>query len=179
MDKGSRVREEVLVRPKPIVLLGLTIGFVALAVGTPYAVHMFGGPALGRTFLPMHFFILFSGLLLGWQPGLAAGILSPLISFGLTGMPPAALLLLLTLEMSVYGLVAGLMRKSLKKNVWLSIAVALVSGRIVVVAAVSALGLQNPLPYLASSFTAGLPGVAIQLALLPFLVRLLGKRAIQ
>lgn len=177
MNKGSRVREEALTRPNPVALLGLTVGFVALSVGTPYAVHMLGGPALGRTFLPMHFFILFSGLLLGWQPGLAVGVLSPLISFGLSGMPPAHLLLPLTLEMSTYGLVAGVMTRSLKKNLWFSLAVALVAGRIVVAAAVLAMGIQNPVSYMTSSLIAGLPGIAAQLAFLPVIVTFFNRKA--
>jgi hypothetical protein len=177
MDKTPLAREEALVRPKPIALLGLTVGFVSLAVGTPYAVHMLGGQALGQTFLPMHFFILFSGLLLGWQSGLAAGILTPFISFSLSGMPPLPILLPLTLEMSVYGLVAGLMANAFRKNVWLSLGMALVCGRIVLVASLLALKMEGPFSYLASSVSAGLPGIVIQVVLLPVMVKLVRRRA--
>jgi hypothetical protein len=87
------------------------------------------------------------------------------------------MLLPLTLEMSVYGLVSGLMARHFRLNIWLSLAVALLSGRIVVAGAVLFLGIENPFSYFASTTSAGLPGIAIQLALLPFLVKLLEKRA--
>jgi niacin transporter len=124
----------------------------------------------------MHFFILCAGLLLGWQPGLAAGILSPVISFSMSGMPPLPMLLPLTLEMATFGLVAGLMRKVFHRNSWLSVGVAMICGRIVVAAAVSILGIKGPLAYLTGAVYAGLPGIAIQLALLPLIVRMLNRR---
>ena len=175
-DRKIFVRENVLTRPRPFVLLGLTVGFVSLSVGVPLTVHLLGGPALGRTFLPMHFFILCAGLILGWQPGLAAGILSPAISFSMSGMPPLHLLLPLTLEMATYGLVAGLMRKVFHRNPWLSLATALIAGRIVVAASVSLLGIKGPVAYLTGSIYAGLPGIAIQVAFLPLIVKMLSRR---
>lgn len=172
----SVAQESVVERPLPLVLAGFTAGFVALSVGVPYAVHLIGGPIAGRIFLPMHFFVLCAGLLLGWRSGLIAGLLSPIISFALTGMPPANVLLPLTLEITAYGLVSGLLRRRFHRNIWLSLVGALLAGRIVVMIAVSMMGVSPPFSYLASTLIAGLPGIAIQIALLPLVVKLFTRR---
>lgn len=172
----SAIRENVLERPKPLLLSGLTAGFVALSVAVPYAIHQFVGISAARAFLPMHFFVLCAGLLLGWQPGLVAGLLSPAISYSLSGMPPAPTLFPITLEIATYGLVAGLMKRIFPKNLWLPLIAALIAGRTVLAATVFVRGIPSPLSYLGGSVLAGLPGIAIQIALLPFMVKLFTKR---
>ena len=84
------------------------------AVALPQIFHLMGavsglGTSLGETFLPMHLPILAVGLLAGPWAGLAAGALAPLVSFGLTGMPAAAMLPFMMSELAVYGLVPGLL----------------------------------------------------------------------
>ncbi len=169
-------RVDALERPSPFLLAGLTASFTALSVGTPYAVHLLGGPALGRALLPMHFFVLASGLLLGWQSGLAAGLLSPLLSFGLSGMPPLAMLFPLTLEIAAYGLTAGLVRGLLRRSLWLPLLLAVIAGRVVAGAAVYALGISNPFAYMGTALVAGLPGIAIQMTVIPAVVKLFLRR---
>jgi len=166
----------VLETPKPFILAGLTAGFVALSVGVPYVIHQLAGISAGRIFLPMQFFVLCAGLLLGWHPGLVAGILSPLISFSLTGMPPAVMLFPVTLEIATYGLVVGLMRRFLTRNLWLPLIAALVAGRIVVASAVYITGISSPLSYLRGAVLMGIPGILIQIVLLPVVVKVLSKR---
>lgn len=172
----SVAKETVFERPKPLALAGFTAGFVALSVGVPWATHLIAGPVAGRTFLPMHFFVLCAGLLLGWRSGLVAGLLSPIISFTLTGMPPAFVLLPLTLEITTYGLISGLLRRRLRGNVWLPLIGALLAGRIVVMIAISLMRVSPPFSYLTSTVIAGLPGIAIQIALLPLIARLFARR---
>jgi len=172
----SVAKETVFELPKPLALVGFTAGFVALSVGVPWATHLIGGPVAGRTFLPMHFFVLCAGLILGWRSGLVAGLLSPIISFALTGMPPAVVLLPLTLEITTYGLVSGLLRRRLGRNVWLPLIGALLAGRIVVMIAVSLTRVSPPFSYLASAVIAGLPGIAIQIALIPLVAKLFTRR---
>ena len=72
-------------RVKPLVSGSFLI---ALGVIVPTIFHMTG--VGGTIFLPMHIPVLFAGVILG--PGLAAlvGVLCPLISHLLTGMPPSA-----------------------------------------------------------------------------------------
>ena len=54
-----------------------------------------------------------AGLLLGPAYGAAVGVLSPLLSALLTGMPPLTRLPFMVLELLVYGLVSGLCAKKL------------------------------------------------------------------
>ena len=68
---------------------------IAAAVALPQVAHGIGavtgmGTAVGETFLPMHLPIIIVGLLAGPYAGLIAGAASPIISFALSGMPPAA-----------------------------------------------------------------------------------------
>ena len=67
------------------------------AVALPQLVHLLGGSmgvgtALGEMLLPMHLPIILAGLLIGPYAAGIAGLLSPLVSFALTGMPMAAML---------------------------------------------------------------------------------------
>lgn len=85
------------------------------AVALPQVVHSIGlmtgsGSALGEMLLPMHLPILMVGFLAGPIAGVLAGAVSPLISFLLTGMPSAAMLPFLVIELAVYGFGAGRMR---------------------------------------------------------------------
>jgi len=59
--------------------------FLALALGLPLAFHLVG---LGSSFLPMFYPILLAGFLLDFQVAVLVGLLSPLLSAALTGMPP-------------------------------------------------------------------------------------------
>ena len=61
---------------------------VAVGVLLPQVFHIFGSSAAGMVFLPMHIPVLIGGLLLGPMSGLCIGVAAPLISFGITGMPP-------------------------------------------------------------------------------------------
>ena len=82
---------------------------VALAVTLPLAAHLtkVGGPVI----LPMHIPIFLAGLMLepGWA--VAVAVVSPLLSFLLTGMPPMSppMLPLMVVELSVYALTLSLL----------------------------------------------------------------------
>ncbi len=87
----------------------ITYGGLLLAIGIvlPQVFHLTGGPASGATFLPMHIPVLIAGLLLGPAYGLIVGVVTPFLSFLITGMPVVARLPFMVVELTVYGLVAG------------------------------------------------------------------------
>jgi uncharacterized membrane protein YeaQ/YmgE (transglycosylase-associated protein family) len=114
---------------------------------------------------------------------LACGILTPFISSVTTGMPPAMMLPQMMIELAVYGLVAGLCEKYIsQKNemtkLYMSLIIALLAGRIVN-------GLVNTCilstqgytlsVFMMASFVTCLPGVILQLIVIPVLVRSLSK----
>lgn len=146
------------------------LAFTALAVATPMAVHYFGGAAAGRVFLPMHFFVLTAGLLLGWRAGLAVGVLTPLISFLITGMPLAAVLPFVAIETAAYGLFAGLLKENIK-NIWAALGGAMILGRIFLWLGIAIL----PTKLIANQYLAGVVGVGwrgivLQILLVPVIV---------
>lgn len=149
---------------------------VALGVVLPMAFHSI--PNAGTIFLPMHIPVLLCGLLCGWHYGLACGVLAPLISSLLTGMPPAAILPAMLCELAVYGLVAGLMMRLVRTkkpyvNIIASLVAAMLAGRLVsgvLKALIFNLGNYSLQMWLASSFVTALPGIAIQVVLIPLVV---------
>ena len=72
---------------KKIAYAGL---FIAMGILLPQLFHLSGLPQSGSIFLPMHIPVLFAGFILGPLYGALIGVLLPIISAILTGMPPAA-----------------------------------------------------------------------------------------
>ena len=159
----------------PIKRLTLTALSVALCVVLPMAFHVI--PNAGSVMLPMHIPVLLCGLVCGWQYGLLCGILGPLVSSVLTGMPPAAVLPGMMVECGMYGCVGGLMMErihtgSLYADLYICLPVAMLAGR-VISGVVKALILTPGLSITAwatASFVTALPGISIQLILLPTLI---------
>ncbi len=154
---------------------------VALGVVLPLAFHAV--PNAGRVFLPMHIPVLLCGMICGWPYGLACGLLAPALSTLLTGMPPAAMLPAMLCELSVYGLIAGLLITYLRTgrrwlDLYTSLVLAMLSGRLImglVNAFIFSAGTYSVEIFVSAAFVTALPGIAIQLVLLPALVRLLDK----
>lgn len=143
--------------------------FVGLAVVTPTIFHQFH--LAGPTFLPMHLFVLIAGFLFGWRTGLIVGLLSPLMSYSITHLPPMAILPETMLELAVYGLAIGFLRER-GLNIWVALLGAMVLGRLARLIFVLGLGLgTNPLQYFQISW----PGILLQLALIPLMIYLLQK----
>ncbi len=158
----------------------LTYGsfFIALGVVLPIAFHFFGG--VGMVFLPMHIPVLLAGFFLGHRQGAMVGFLTPILSSFLTGMPPIPILYIMIFELSAYGFVAGLFYQRKNMNVILSLLLTMVTGRLIMGLAVFALqpllGLQlNPSIYFVNAITTGLPGIAIQLMVIPVLVKMMER----
>ncbi|KKT24908.1 MAG: hypothetical protein UW11_C0038G0009 [Parcubacteria group bacterium GW2011_GWA2_43_9b] len=144
--------------------------FTTLAILTPMIFHYFGGQAAGRLFLPMHFFVLAGGLLLGWRAGLAVGILTPLISYSFTGMPPVMVLPFVVIEVAAYGFLAGLLQEKFK-NIWLSLAGAMILGRMILWLSIMVLPTKlSASPYVLGALQSGWQGIALQILLVPVVV---------
>ena len=159
----------------PIKRLTLTALCIALCVVVPMAFHVI--PNAGAVMLPMHIPVLLCGLVCGWQYGLICGILGPLVSSVLTGMPPAAMLPGMMVECGMYGCVGGLLMErirtgSLYADLYICLPAAMLAGR-VISGVVKALILTPGLSFTAwatASFVTALPGISIQLILLPTLI---------
>lgn len=169
----------------------LTIGGLLLAIGIiiPRIFHMFGTSNMGRIFLPMHLSIFIAGIYLGIYYGMIIGFLTPLLN-SLFGMPVFPQNLIMAFELAAYGLFAGLFMYLLNQikvkwmgravRVYISLILSMISGRIVnaLVLFVMArfFGMKVPAPFsvVASALT-GLPGIIIQILLVPGIVIVLFK----
>jgi len=105
--------------------------FLALALVLPVSLHAFSNIG-GRIFLPMHIPVLLAGFLIGPASGLVVGLLSPGLAHLITGMPPSYAVPLMSLELPLYGLVAGLTYRRLHLNIFISLIVAMIVGRLIV-----------------------------------------------
>ncbi len=154
--------------------------FLALAVLLPIGFHAFG--FLGRVFLPMHIPVLLAGFLAGPISGLVVGLLAPGISFLLTSMPPTYAVPLMTLELGIYGFVAGVVYRKLRLNIYVALLLAMVFGRLMFGLGLLVLGMFVELPYTAAVFfsssgaiVAGLPGIIVQIVIIPVVVAALNR----
>ena len=152
---------------------------LAAAVTLPQAAHLIGyatgtGNAIGSILLPMHFAIIALGLFAGPYAGLVAGALSPVVSYLLTGMPSVAVLPFMAAELAGYGFAAGLIAS---KNVHpaLKVAFTLVAGRLlrtfVTAIAVAGFGANAGIADVWTAVVPGIPGILLQLILIPVIVR--------
>lgn len=143
-------------------------GFVTFAVGAPYICHQFG--LAGTIFLPMHFAIMVAAIVMGFRGGIAAALISPVVSFATSGMPPVAALLPMTIELVTYALFINLAVRTLKAPVLMSLIIAMIAGRAVSIALISLILQNTPLATQAHNvFILSLPGILIQLAFVPLL----------
>ncbi len=154
--------------------------FISLDVLVPWLTHHFGGVQAGSIFLPMFFFVLLAGLSGGWRAGLLVGLFTPLASFGVSGMPLLPVLPQITIGCVFYGLIAGLLRGKFHLRVIWALIGAMIVGwlaRLGFITAVFLLygGEVSPLTYMWFVVLQGLPGIAIQLTLIPLIIRIAEK----
>lgn len=170
MEKMSIVKKSII-----------TAVCIALCVVLPQAFHAI--PNAGSIYCPIHIPVLICGLICSWQYGLLCGIAGPLLSSLFTGMPPTAVLPQMIIECAVYGLLAGLIMKlvSTKRiyaDLYISLVTAMLGGRIIAgiaKALIFARGEITMVTWATSAFVTALPGIIIQLILIPAIVFALMK----
>lgn len=151
----------------------ITAVCIALCIVLPIALH--GIPKSGILFSPMHLPVLLCGIICGGPYGLLCGLMGPLLSSLLTSMPAMAMLPYMMIELAVYGAVSGLSMKLLHTgklvlDIYACLLIAMLSGRIIagIVSAVSLVGESYSLSvWVTSYFISCLPGIIVQLILIP------------
>lgn len=152
---------------------------MATGIILPEIFHMVGGPAAGGLFLPMHLPVLIAGFLLGPFYGVVVAVASLIISFLLTGMPAAAMLPFMLIQLLAFGLLSGLLGGG-RWNLYVGLILTLTGGRLIYAVALLAAAtlFRLNVPPVATVVTAtvtGLPGIVTQLILVPAAVFLLRK----
>ena len=146
---------------------------IALGIVLPYLAHLTG--IGGNMFLPMHLSPLLAGFLVGPLYGLIIGAVLPPLNFAISGMPPMPTMAFMIFELAAFGLITGLMYK--KFRVIISLITAMLAGRVLYALAFALLiEFQNPLLIIGGGIVTGLPGIVIQLALIPLIVKVLERR---
>jgi len=141
-------------------------------------------PEIGGMLCPMHLPVLLAGFLCGPWWALPVGAVAPILRFVLFGMPPlfptgAAM----CLELAAYGLVSGVLYRRLPKgtaSLYGALVGAMVSGRIVWGVMMVILSGISETPFtwgvfLAGAFWNAIPGIVLQLLLIPAIVTALRR----
>ena len=169
-------------RNSNIKLLVLAALFLALGLVLPFLTGQI--PEIGSMLCPMHIPVLLCGFFCGWPWGLAVGLITPVLRSFLFGMPPMfPAAVCMSFELATYGLVSGMLYRKLprkKASVYVSLLTAMVAGRLVWGAArflcagldVTAFGLSA---FWAGAVTTAIPGILVQIILIPILVLALEK----
>lgn len=154
--------------------------FIAFGIIVPQIFHFIGGPMLGSIFLPMHLPVIASGMLCGPMVGVITGLISPLLSTAITGMPPVPRVWFMVIELGVYGWVAGMLYFKFKKNIYVSLLAAMISGRVVyglfLTLVIPLFGITLPGSFgVMAAMAKGLPGIILQIIVLPGIVIVLER----
>ena len=156
--------------------------FLALAMVLPFLTGQI--PEIGKSLCPMHIPALLCGFLCGWPWGLAVGFIAPLLRsvvFGMPAMFPGAVAM--AFELAVYGGMAGLLYRLLPRKPWgiyAALILSMIAGRIVwgivrlILAGLSGTQFTWAL-FLAGAITTAIPGIILQLVLIPVLVMALER----
>ena len=159
----------------------ITAVMIALCVVLPMALH--GIPKAGIIICPMHFPVLLCGMVCGPVYGLFTGLAGALLSHLLTGMPPVPVLPGMLIELFFYGLSAGLLMKFVKTgklfaDLYIVLVSSMLIGRIaggLAKALIFARGSYSIAAWASGYFAASVPGIVLQLILLPLIYVTLEK----
>lgn len=151
---------------------------VLSAIVLPQLVHAVGvlsetESVIGSILLPMHIPVILAGFIGGPVVGIATGVFSPLISFGISGMPSAVILPFMVIELGVYGLISGLLSYS-KFNSFSKLIITQLAGRVSrVISMIIAINFLNntsiTIEAVKSFIVLGLVGMVIQWTAIPVL----------
>lgn len=167
---------------KKIKKITLSAMFLALAFVMPFLTGQI--PQIGSMLCPMHIPALLCGFFCGAPWGLIVGLLAPVFRSFVLGMPPMfPTAVCMAFELAAYGFAAGLFYNKLPKKkscVYISLVGAMIVGRIVWGLAmlccmgfdVSKFGLTA---FVSGAFTSAIPGIIVQIILIPILVIRLRK----
>lgn len=142
---------------------------------------------IGDSLLPMHLVVMLCGVICGWQYGGAIGAALPFLRSLTFGMPPIyPNAVWMALELATYGLVIGILysRRRTYSRVYLLLCllISMIAGRIVWgISKAILLGVADK-PFGLNAFLVGgfldaIPGIVIQIILIPVIVEILERGA--
>ena len=163
----------------------IVISAMLLALGIVLPLFTAQLKEIGDTLLPMHIPVMLCGFICGWKYGLTIGIMLPFLRSVLFGMPPIyPNAVWMALEMGTYGLVIGILyNKDIVKGkikIYVSLISAMLAGRIVwgiaklILLGAKGLGFTFA-AFIAGGFVDALPGIILQLVLIPAIMLIINR----
>ena len=164
----------------------ITLSAMFLALGLLLPFVTMNIPSIGKMLLPMHIPILLCGFIVGPFYGATIGFITPLLRSFIFGAPyfyPDAVMM--SFELLTYGLISGVIyhiifnRRSKLINIYISLILAMIFGRIIygiVYLIISFISLNEFTfnIFIMEAFINAIPGIIIQLILIPIIIKLLG-----
>ena len=136
-------------------------------------------PEVGNALCPMHIPVLLAGFICGPWWAMGVGFIAPLLRFLLFGMPPIFPTgIAMAFELAAYGLLSGLFYQNSPKktlHIYVSLIAAMLTGRIIWGIACTILSGASGVSFswavfLSGAFTTAIPGIILQIVLIPVLV---------
>ena len=166
----------------------ITLSAMFLAIGIILPFITMNIPVIGKMLLPMHIPVLLAGFIIGPVYGALLGVMTPLVRSFMFGVPyfyPNAVSM--AFELMVYGLVSGIMYHLLfRKNnkiisIYISLITSMLLGRIIYGIVKVVMGIVASSSFTFSMFISysllnALPGIILQLILIPILIKYLKIR---
>lgn len=157
--------------------LTLSAMFLALALVLPFLTGQI--QPLSKKLCPMHIPILLCGFFCGPWHAFLIGLIAPMLRFLMFGMPPIMPTgLAMSFELASYGFLAGWLYTVLPKkktSIYIALLVAMFGGRIVwgIVSLLLYGTMESAFTwqlFLTGAFTDAIPGIILQIVLVPVLV---------
>lgn len=163
--------------------LTLSAMFLALGLILPFFTGQI--PQIGSMLLPLHIPVLVCGMVCGSYYGGIIGFILPILRYFLFGMPALFPMgLAMAFELAAYGIIVGKLYYESKwkcwSNLYFSLITAMIGGRIVwgivfaVLCGVSGQEFTMAI-FITSAVIQAIPGVVLQLVLVPVLVKCLNQ----
>lgn len=162
----------------------ITLAALFITIGLVLPLITFNIPTIGSMLLPMHIPVLLAGFVCGGPVALLVGFITPILRSLIFSMPmmyPTAIAM--AFELATYGLIAGLIFSKSKKNmlsIYLSLIISMIIGRIVWgLICIILFGIAGNTftisIFIAGALTNAIPGIILQIILIPIIVRMLQK----
>jgi len=152
--------------------------FLTLALALPPLFHVFGA---GSVFLPMLLPIVTAGFLLDSKSAITIGIIAPLLSALMTGMPPfmPPIAFMMSMELAILALLPSILYRRFGIGLYVVLILTLVLNRFLVLALRFVVAEIFNIPgmvYGMAVAISGFPGLLIQIIIVPMVVRTIEHR---
>ena len=168
---------------KELIRLVLGAMFLCLGLLLPFLTGQI--PQVGKMLLPMHIPVILCGFICGWRYGACVGFIAPILRGVIFTNPvffPTGLIM--AFELAAYGFFAGFVFNLFKKRnmgkVYISLILSMLAGRIVkCIVQFIVLGFTDEGfvfgAYIAGAFTNAIPGMILQIIIIPLVMLTLHK----